>query len=101
MDGEAVSAAVRCTADSIRICRAPGDADRTAAAFRRPAARGGEPPHLAGVTYAATATATLICLGFASSRSGSRTVSTPALYSALTLPTSTVGGSVNDRAKEP
>lgn len=51
------------------------------------------------VPYAATST--LICLGLASSRSGSRTVSTPALYSALTLPASTVGGSANVRANEP
>jgi hypothetical protein len=56
-----------------------------------------DPPH--GSDYAATRT--LICLGLASSRSGSRTVSTPALYSALTLPASTVGGSANVRANEP
>jgi hypothetical protein len=47
------------------------------------------------------ATATLILLGLASSRRGSRTVSTPALYWALTLPASTVGGSANVRANEP
>ena len=58
-------------------------------------------PALLQVPYAATATATLICLGLASSRGGSRTVNTPALYSALTLPASTVGGSTNDRANEP
>ena len=57
-------------------------------------------PRLAAVTYAA-ATSTLICLGLASSRSGSRTVTTPALYSALTLPASTVGGSANVRANDP
>ena len=56
-------------------------------------------PRLAALTYAATST--LICLGLASSRSGSRTVSMPALYSALTLPASTVGGSANVRANEP
>ena len=39
------------------------------------------------------ATSTLIDRGLASSRSGSRTVSTPFLYSAPTLPESTVGGS--------
>ena len=50
-------------------------------------------------TYAAIAT--LICLGLASSRSGSRTVNTPALYSALTLAASIVGGSANVRANEP
>src|SRR6476620_9931472 len=61
--------------------------------------RGATPPR--SVTYAATATATLICLGLTSSRSGSRTVSTPALYSALTLPGSTVGGSADDRTNEP
>jgi hypothetical protein len=57
------------------------------------------PTRLTAVTYAATAT--LILLGLASSRSGSRTVSTPALYWALTLPASTVGGSANVRANEP
>jgi hypothetical protein len=44
---------------------------------------------------------TLICLGLTSSRSGSRTVSMPALYSALTLLLSTVGGSANVRANGP
>ena len=47
------------------------------------------------------ATSTLIVRGFASSRNGSFTVSTPFLYSALTLPASTVLGSVNDRVKVP
>jgi hypothetical protein len=62
--------------------------------------RGGVPrPRLAAVTYAATSI--LIRLGLASSRSGSRTVSTPAWYWALTLPASTVGGSVNVRANAP
>src|SRR6266540_1630505 len=62
--------------------------------------RGGVPrPASAAVTYAATAT--LILLGLASSRRGSRTVSTPALYWALTLPASIVGGSANVRANEP
>ena len=40
-------------------------------------------PHRRGCRYAATST--LICRGLASSRSGSRTVSTPFLYSAATL----------------
>ena len=57
------------------------------------------PPRLAELTYAATWT--LISFALASSRSGSRTVSTPALYSALTLLVSTVGGSANVRANEP
>ena len=62
--------------------------------------RGGVPrPASTAVTYAATAT--LILLGLASSRRGSRTVSTPALYWALTLPASIVGGSANVRANEP
>jgi len=56
-------------------------------------------PRVAAVNYAATWI--LICFGLASSRSGSRTVRTPALYSALTLPASTVGGSVNVRANGP
>jgi hypothetical protein len=54
---------------------------------------------LFAATYAATAI--LIRLGLASSRRGSRTVSTPALYWALTLLASTVGGSVNVRANAP
>ena len=61
--------------------------------------RRGSRPRLSAVTYAATAT--LILLGLASSRSGSRTVSTPALYWALTLAASTVGGSANVRANAP
>src|SRR5438874_1182564 len=40
--------------------------------------------------YVYAATSTLICRGLASSRSGSRTVSTPLRYSAATLPVSTV-----------
>ena len=57
-------------------------------------------PASSAVTYAA-ATSTLICLGLASSRSGSRIDKTPALYSALTLPASTVEGSANVRANDP
>jgi hypothetical protein len=64
---------------------------------RRSGSEGG--PRLAQLTYAATWT--LISFALASSRSGSRTVSTPALYSALTLAVSTVGGSANVRANEP
>src|SRR6476661_1462443 len=59
----------------------------------------GPRPRLTAATYAATWT--LICLGLASSRKGRRTVRTPALYCALTLPASTVGGSANVRANEP
>jgi hypothetical protein len=62
-------------------------------------ARRGSSPRLATVPYAATSI--LIRLGLASSRSGSRTVSTPAWYCALTLPASTLGGSVNVRANAP
>ena len=61
--------------------------------------RRGYPTAPRSIDYAATST--LICLGLASSRSGRRTVSTPALYWALTLPESTVGGSANVRANEP
>ncbi len=50
-------------------------------------------------TYAATST--LIVRGFASSRNGSFTVSTPFLYSALTFAASTVFGRVNERTKDP
>jgi hypothetical protein len=57
-------------------------------------------PRLTAVTYAA-ATSTLICLGLASSRSGSRIDKTPALYSALALAASTVDGSANVRANDP
>ncbi len=47
------------------------------------------------------ATSTLIVRGFASSRNGNFTVSTPFLYSALTFVASTVFGSVNERLKVP
>jgi hypothetical protein len=82
----------------------PSGCERTLASklsnITQPYNRGGVPrPRLAAVTYAATAT--LILLGLASSRSGSLTVSTPALYWALTLAASTVGGSAKVLAKEP
>jgi len=47
------------------------------------------------------ATSTLICRGLESSRSGSRMVSTPFLYSAATFAVSTVGGSENVRLNVP
>src|SRR5712664_4389306 len=55
----------------------------------------------ASLRWLYAATRTLICFGLASSRSGNRTVSTPALYSALTFAGSTVGGSANVRENEP
>src|SRR5687767_10030164 len=94
-------AVVRCAAIRFGSATPTCDADRTAAAGRGPSPEAGSHPASRQVPYAATATATLICLGLASSRIGSRTVSTPALYSALTLPASTVGGSANDRANGP
>jgi len=72
-----------------------GDGQRA----RAPATRRDGATRLAALTYPATAT--LYRLGLASSRIGSRTVSTPALYWALTLPPSTVGGRANVRANEP
>src|SRR5687767_15464151 len=57
--------------------------------------RAPSPLDRAAAVYAATST--LMVRGFASSRNGSFTVSTPFLYSALTLDESTVVGSVNDR----
>ena len=50
-------------------------------------------------SYAATST--LIVRGFASSRYGSFTVSTPLRYSAATFEASTVVGKVNDRMNAP
>ena len=50
-------------------------------------AEGEETVRVSRLIYAAIWT--LICFGFDSSRGGSRTVSTPALYSALTLAAST------------
>jgi hypothetical protein len=58
-------------------------------------------PHYCLLPTAYAATSTLIVRGFASSRNGSFTVSTPFLYSALTLVASTVLGSVNDRTNSP
>jgi hypothetical protein len=58
-------------------------------------------PWILARIYRYAATSTLIDRGFASSRSGSRTVRTPCLYSAETLAGSTVCGSENERLNVP
>ena len=61
----------------------------------------GTPYLRAATVFASSLTWTLIVLGFASSRLGKVTVSTPSLYSAATLSALTELGSVNERVNVP